>query len=185
MLFGNRFADAPREPFQDFPCLKKLPGLIAFAVGITLHFWSKFPGGLNVQTRKLMRTIHCFWKNRRTLRLITILKKHLFVVVIACAGFGAGMAQAAVSGGVAAWGESSYGQTAVPVEAQSGVTAIAAGPVHTMALKSDGSVMAWGVKQLRRGGSPCGGTERGDGDCGGTISHRRLESRWERDGLGQ
>ena len=56
----------------------------------------------------------------------------------------AGMAQAAVSGGVAAWGESSYGQTAVPVEAQSGVKAIAAGQYHTAALKADGSVMVWG-----------------------------------------
>src|SRR5436190_23652736 len=52
-------------------------------------------------------------------------------------------AQAAITSGVVAWGDNSYGQTTVPVEAQSGVTAIAAG-THTVALKNDGSVVAGG-----------------------------------------
>jgi alpha-tubulin suppressor-like RCC1 family protein len=47
-------------------------------------------------------------------------------------------------GSVVAWGDNFYGQTTVPVAAQSGVTAIAAGGYHTMALKNDGSVLAWG-----------------------------------------
>ena len=42
------------------------------------------------------------------------------------------------------WGDNCYGQTDVPVAAQSGVTAIAAGDGHTLALRSDGSVVAWG-----------------------------------------
>ena len=43
------------------------------------------------------------------------------------AGFGANIAQAATADAVVAWGENYYGQTTVPVAAQSGVTAIAAG----------------------------------------------------------
>src|SRR5688572_28906581 len=48
------------------------------------------------------------------------------------------------NGSVVAWGYNSYGQTTVPVAAQSGVVAIAAGVNHTVALKSDGSVLSWG-----------------------------------------
>jgi len=44
---------------------------------------------------------------------------------------------------VVAW--NAEGQTTVPVAAQSGVTAIAAGGYHTVALKSDGSVVEWGA----------------------------------------
>src|SRR6185503_16976613 len=36
------------------------------------------------------------------------------------------------------------GETTVPVAAQSGVRAIAAGEYYTVALKADGSVVAWG-----------------------------------------
>jgi hypothetical protein len=48
---------------------------------------------------------------------------------------------------VVAWGNNDWGQTTVPVAAQSGVTAIAAGGAHTVALKNDGSVVAWGYGQ--------------------------------------
>ena len=48
------------------------------------------------------------------------------------------------AGTVVAWGANTYGQTNVPVSAQSGVTAIAAGDSHMVALKADGSVVAWG-----------------------------------------
>ena len=42
-----------------------------------------------------------------------------------------------------AWGYNDYGQTNVPA-GLSGVTAIAAGDYHSLALKSDGTVVAWG-----------------------------------------
>ena len=56
---------------------------------------------------------------------------------------GAGTAQAA-PGSVLAWGWNDSSQTTLPGAAQSGVTAIAAGVDHTVALKHAGSVLAWG-----------------------------------------
>ena len=47
-------------------------------------------------------------------------------------------------GGVTVWGDNSFGQAHVPVAARSGVQAIAAGDSHTVALKNDGTVIAWG-----------------------------------------
>lgn len=44
---------------------------------------------------------------------------------------------------VAAWGDSSYGQTTLPAGVNS-VKAIALGPEHGVALRSDGTVVAWG-----------------------------------------
>ncbi|MEQ2009067.1 MAG: immunoglobulin domain-containing protein [Limisphaerales bacterium] len=47
-------------------------------------------------------------------------------------------------GTVVTWGDDGYGQTAGPF-AFSGVTAIAAGDYNTVALKNDGTVVAWGA----------------------------------------
>jgi hypothetical protein len=66
----------------------------------------------------------------------------LSLSLLLCAWRGTGTAHAA-PGAVVAWGLNDYGQTTVPVVARSGVTAIAAGGRHTVALKNDGSVVAW------------------------------------------
>jgi hypothetical protein len=61
----------------------------------------------------------------------------------------AGAAQASVNGGVVAWGCSGDpAPCAVPATATSGVAAIAAGVVHSLALKQDGSVIAWGCPRF-------------------------------------
>ena len=48
------------------------------------------------------------------------------------------------SGTVAVWGFNFYGECNIPVAAQSGVTAISSGSIHTIVLK-DGGVIAWGL----------------------------------------
>lgn len=58
---------------------------------------------------------------------------------------GPSIAHPAIADSVLVWGSNDSGQTSMPVQAQSGVTAIAAGENHTVALKDDGSVVAWGL----------------------------------------
>ena len=60
-------------------------------------------------------------------------------------GYQTGTFKTSSPGTVVAWGNNLYGQTTVPVTAQSGVTAIAAGAYHTVSLKNNGSVVAWGL----------------------------------------
>ncbi|MCU0782723.1 MAG: hypothetical protein MUF81_01475 [Verrucomicrobia bacterium] len=59
-------------------------------------------------------------------------------------GYQTGTFVIAPPGAVVAWGNNTYGQSDVPVTAQSGVTAIAAGVYHSVVLKNDGSVVVWG-----------------------------------------
>ena len=64
-----------------------------------------------------------------------------FIVVAAClATPSVAMAQ---TGGVTAWGSNGFGQCNIPVSAKSGVSAIAGGGSHTIALKNS-AVLAWG-----------------------------------------
>lgn len=53
-------------------------------------------------------------------------------------------ASADIGDTVIAWGSDDYGQSTVPAAAQSGVTQVAAGVYHSLALTSDSSVVAWG-----------------------------------------
>src|SRR2546425_13344943 len=73
--------------------------------------------------------------------------------------FAADAAKATATGTVAAWGcqGSDFGQCSVP-SGLSGVTGIAAGSRHSLALKGDGTVAAWGCGG-KIGSGPC--RERG------------------------
>jgi hypothetical protein len=59
-------------------------------------------------------------------------------------------------GNVVAWGDAGSAQTTVPAAALSGVTATAAGAQHTLALKGDGQVVAWGNNDDGQSGVPVG-----------------------------
>jgi alpha-tubulin suppressor-like RCC1 family protein len=65
---------------------------------------------------------------------------------------GVGHVQASVLGTVVAWGRNLEGQTNIPA-GLSDVTAISAGNYHNLALKNDGTVVAWGCVTLNN--APC------------------------------
>jgi hypothetical protein len=53
-----------------------------------------------------------------------------------------------------AWGYDEYGQSSVPLVAQIGVKAVAGGGYHSLALRDDGSVIAWGAGGFDTGNYP-------------------------------
>jgi alpha-tubulin suppressor-like RCC1 family protein len=66
-----------------------------------------------------------------------------FLRSIGNAGYQTGTFKIVAPGAVVSWGD--QGLIHVPFEAQSGVTAVAMGEEHAVALKNDGSVVAWGL----------------------------------------
>src|SRR4051812_32485741 len=62
-------------------------------------------------------------------------------------------AAAPIPGRVVAWGEDGDGQTAPP-PALSSAIAVAAGAYHSLALRSDGTVMGWGNNDFRQATAP-------------------------------
>ncbi len=74
-----------------------------------------------------------------------VIRFHSLLALVVCATAFACVpaASAQTTNFVSAWGYNNYGQCTVPVSATSGVSAVAAGLYHTIALKG-GTVLAWG-----------------------------------------
>lgn len=76
------------------------------------------------------------WPRRTRVAIVVVALAALFAAQL-------GHTQASAGGTVVAWGLNDYGQTSVPAGLD-GVTAIAGGNRHSLALKGDGTVAAWG-----------------------------------------
>lgn len=96
------------------------------------------------------RSLYTGGGHKRVIKLPTRPRPPVRLCVLALLTTGvllaAGPAQGRVNGGVVAWGcgVGGVGPCTVPPAATNGVTAIAAGLTHSLALKQDGSVLAWG-----------------------------------------
>lgn len=60
------------------------------------------------------------------------------------------------AGSVAGWGYDNAGQVSIPPQALAGVTAVAGGANHSLALKADGTVLAWGLDASGQTDVPAG-----------------------------
>ena len=69
-----------------------------------------------------------------------------------------------IAGSVVGWGYSGAGETVVPANATN-VVAIAGGGGHSLALRADGTVVAWGNNYF--GQSTVPGVKQRRGDCWG------------------
>jgi hypothetical protein len=97
-------------------------------------------GNFNLRTRRSVRVPTISRSSRLPLRLCALAVLSIGLL------FPAGPAEATTPGTVVAWGCASFGdfgQCNVP-SGLSDVTAIAAGSAHSLALKGDGTVVAWG-----------------------------------------
>ena len=83
---------------------------------------------------------------------------------------------------VVAWGATTTARQRCPAGLNN-VVAIAAGGYHSLALTSDGTVVAWGRNYEGQTTMPIGAEQRG-GDCGGWLSQSGAKSDGTRGGAG-
>ena len=109
-----------------------------------------------------------------------------FIVVAACVA--APSVALADTGGVLVWGFNNYGQCNIPASANSGVSAIAGGTYHIIALK-DGAVLAWGYNQYGECNIPDSANSGVSAIAGGTSHTIALKDgavlAWGRNNYGQ
>jgi alpha-tubulin suppressor-like RCC1 family protein len=88
--------------------------------------------------------------------MIKQIKQHSLLTLLLLFGVWPGVSttRAATADAVVVWGNNRAGQTTVSLTAQSEVMAMAAGGSHSVALKTDGSVVAWGAGNANTGNYP-------------------------------
>ena len=87
-----------------------------------------------------------FVASRRTNSEVGLWLRAMLALAVVCGAsfaFASGASAQTTNGLVTAWGYNDYGQCNIPASANSGISAIAGGYAHTIALK-DGAVLAWG-----------------------------------------
>ncbi len=135
--FGHRFV-VPDGTI--FPPESKT--IMAYATGEGINFWSNPdvlfpPNDPSAQPTGTHQTQYAYWSdNARTIR-----ETFDDVRCYRCADL---PPLAPIAGPVTCWGNNSNGQTAVPV-GLGNCTQVAAGFRHTVALQSNGTVVAWGA----------------------------------------
>jgi hypothetical protein len=80
---------------------------------------------------------------QREERIMKAQQTLLVVVSLLSLVLGTGVARSQSSGAIVAWGNNAYGQCDVP-EPNEGFVGIATSPFHSLGVKSDGSIVAWG-----------------------------------------
>ena len=94
----------------------------------------------------LAHTCKNFVASRRANSEVGLRLRAVLALTVVCAASlfcASGASARTINGVVTAWGNNDYGQCTIPASANSGVSAIAGGYYHTIALKG-GAVLAWG-----------------------------------------
>ena len=132
-----------------------------------------------------------FVASRRAVSEVGLRLRAMLALAVVCAASlcCASSASAQTTNGVvAAWGWNNYGQCTIPASANSGVSAVAGGAHHTIALR-DGAVLAWGYNDYGQCTIPNSANSGVSAIAGGGVHTIALKNggvlAWGSNGYGQ